>query len=148
MYCKVWITAARLSIFEIFSYQHALIWTYRVRIIFLTTCFLSTIFYFFFLFSMVFISFFHYNCFNDAFCLMYFHSYSSVLFKKNETASKDCIHVNCFFEKFLPTRLLGPIRLLYFSIFPHLHGYLDSTVIWHLRVSTWTLDTIQDFLIT
>ena len=47
-------SAARLFIFKVFSYQHALIWTYTVinfSIIFLPTCLLSTIFYYFFLFS-------------------------------------------------------------------------------------------------
>ena len=50
---------------------------------------------------------------------------------------------NCFlkrpthlshFEKFLPTRLLGPTRLLNFKISSHLHCYSDSTLIQHHRV--------------
>ena len=38
------------------------------------------------------------------------------------------------FEKFLPTRLLGPTHLLNLKISSHLHCYLDSTLIWHPRV--------------
>ena len=50
---------------------------------------------------------------------------------------------NCFkkrpihlshFEKFLPTRLLRPTRLLNFKISSHLHCYSDSTLIQHLKV--------------
>ena len=43
------------------------------------------------------------------------------------------IHLS-HFEKFLPTRLLGPTRLLDFKISSHLHCYSDSTLIRHLRV--------------
>ena len=38
------------------------------------------------------------------------------------------------FEKFLPTRILGPTRLLHFKISSHLHCYSDSTLIRHPRV--------------
>ena len=40
------------------------------------------------------------------------------------------------FEKFLPTQLLGPTRLLNFKISSHLHCYSDSTLIRHLRVQS------------
>ena len=63
-------SAARLSIFKIFSLPTRLIWTYtliKIQIIFLPTRLLSTIFYFFYLFSMLFAAFFCYNCFNNAF---------------------------------------------------------------------------------
>ena len=39
-----------------------------------------------------------------------------------------------FFQTFLPTRLLGPTRLLNFRIFSHQHCYSDSKVIRHPRV--------------
>ena len=50
-----------LLIFKVFSYQHGLIWTYtliKIQIIFLPTCLLSTIFYFFYLLSMLFTAIF------------------------------------------------------------------------------------------
>ena len=42
------------------------------------------------------------------------------------------------FEKFLPTRLLGPTRLLNFKISSHLRCYSDSTLIRHFRVNMHT----------
>ena len=64
---------ARLLIFKIFSYQHGLIWTYtliKIQIIFLPTRLLITIFYFFYLISMLFASIMYF--------FMYFHPFISV----------------------------------------------------------------------
>ena len=55
------------------------------------------------------------------------------------------IHLS-HFEKFLPTRLLGPTRLLDFKIISHLHCYLDSTLIRHHRVYRFFHQWIQSRL--
>ena len=69
-------SAARLLISKIFSLPTRLIWTYRlikIQIIFLSTRLLSTILYFFYIFSMLFAAFFATN----ASIMHFFHVCSS-----------------------------------------------------------------------
>ena len=51
------------------------------------------------------------------------------------------------FENFLPTQLLGPTHLLDFKFFSHLHCYLDSTVIQHLRVYLLNYSMLSSYLL-
>ena len=122
-----------------FSYQHSLIWTYTVinfSIIFLPTCLLSTISYYSFIFSILFIAIFCYNWFNKAlFYCIFIILLLSILKRSKFHIKSEYTYVKVL-RKFLPTRLLGPTRLLNFRFFSHLHGYLDSTLIRHHRVDT------------
>ena len=130
-------SAARLFIFKVFSLPTRLIWTYTVinfSIIFLPTCLLSTIFYYFFLFSILFIIIFHYNWFYKAlFYCIFIILLLSILKRSKFHIKSEYTYVKVL-RKFLPTRLLGPTRLLNFRLFSHLHGYLDSTLIRHHKV--------------
>ena len=132
-------SAARLFIFKVFSLPTRLIWTYTVinfSIIFLPTCLLSTISYYSFIFSILFIAIFCYNWFNKAlFYCIFIILLLSILKRSKFHIKSEYTYVKVL-RKFLPTRLLGPTRLLNFRFFSHLHGYLDSTLIRHLRVNT------------
>ena len=89
----------------------------------------------FFLFSILFIAIFHYNWFNMALlCCIFIILLLSNMKKKSKFHVKSEYTYVKVLRKFLPTRLLGPTRLLNFMFFSHLHGYLDSTLIQHHRV--------------
>ena len=72
-------------------------------------------------------------------CFLYFHNLITVYSEKISHQS-EYTYVKVL-RKFLPTRLLGLTRLLRLTrllnvrVFSNLHGYLDSTLIRHLRVS-------------
>ena len=66
-------------------------------------------------------------------------SFSLFLLQLFQYCIFSCIFILLFVSrlkclKFLPTRLLGPRILSNFKISSHLHCYLDSTLIQHLRV--------------
>ena len=89
----------------------------------------------FFLFSILSIAIFHYNWFNMALlCCIFIILLLSNMKKKSKFHVKSEYTYVKVLRKFLPTRLLGPTRLLNFRLFSHLHGYLDSTLIRHHRV--------------
>ena len=103
-------SAARLLIFKIFSLPTRLIWTYtliKIQIIFLPTCLLSTIFYFFYLFLMLFAAFFCYKCLNNAF----FHLFSSFYYSRvRNKRSPTIINFLTFFQGLRPYSGLHSIR--------------------------------------
>ena len=51
---------------------------------------------------------------------------------------KHKVNIYHIFEKFLPTRLLGPTCFLNFKIISHVQCYSDPILIKHLRVRFWT----------
>ena len=59
--------------------------------------------------------------------------------KKIKLHLKIAYTFNILLKKFLPTRLLGPTRLLNFKISSHLHCYLDSTLIRPMQVVQYIL---------
>ena len=133
-------SAARLFIFKLFSLPTRLIWTYTViniSIIFLPTCLLSTLFYHSFSFSILFIAIFCYNWFNKAlFYCIFIILLLSILKRSKFHIKSEYTYVKVL-RKFLPTRLLGPTRLLNFKISSHPHCSLDSTLIQPLSVVIW-----------
>ena len=122
--------AARLLSFKIFSYQQGLIWTYTVVNSDIHIVEKKTYFQCFLMLFITTTSKRH--CF---YVFWAFYSFISVSFKtKMKLHLKIAYTFNTFTKKFLPTRLLGLTHSLNLNIISYLHGYLESTLIRHLRV--------------